>query len=170
MMDDGNNVVVLHDDEFAERVLKARLDTGKSIKRLAREFQVSERAILAALNRALPPLNPETRVRLFKEDLQRLDALATYWHGVAMSGGSGAGSATQLTLRIMERRAALCGLDAPLHARLEIAAQQAPNEPSSTQALLEQLERIVAERPAPACPIIEGGMLVEGEPPKPAPA
>jgi hypothetical protein len=102
---------------------------------------------------------------MFKEDLLRLDELMIHWFAAAKNGSASAANATQLCLRIMERRSALCGLDAPVHSRIEVIEQAAASAESSTAALLKELDRIAAE------PEDSSGLIIEGEvaePPDPA--
>jgi|tagenome__1003787_1003787.scaffolds.fasta_scaffold20537934_2 hypothetical protein len=154
-------VVALHGDaerdERDHEILQLRL-AGLSIRRLAREFKVTDREVLRALERGLPQLTPETRTRMFREDLLRLDELMIHWFAAAKNGSASAANATQLCLRIMERRSALCGLDAPVHWRIEVIEQAAASAESSTAALLKELDRIAAERPDDG-----HGLIIEGE-------
>jgi hypothetical protein len=169
----GGNVVALRDDDLDASILRQRL-AGLSIRRIGKEFKLSDRAVLDALDRALPPLNPEMRTRLFKEDLCRLDELLTHWYAQARNGGA---MATQLCIKIMERRSALCGLDAPATMRMEVIQHGAAEQPNSTQLLLDQLNRIVAERQQLGELVVEteaerdAGCRAEGPPdPPPSPA
>jgi hypothetical protein len=60
--------------EDENRILQLRL-SGLSVRRLAREFKLRETEIIRILDAALPPLNQATKIRLFREDIARLDDL-----------------------------------------------------------------------------------------------
>jgi hypothetical protein len=142
--------------DLDSEVLRLRL-SGMSIKRLAREFKIPEYQILQSLDRSLPPISAETRVRLYREDLCRLDDLLTTFYPAAKSGMQGAAT---VCLRLLERRASMTGADAP--AKIDITIAPAPEEPNSTLRLLAELDRIANERNP-------DGLTIEGEiaePPK----
>jgi hypothetical protein len=61
-----NNVVTLYDDEIDRKVLTLRLN-GIAIRRIGRELKLSDKQVLAALDRGLPTLGPDLRTRLFRE-------------------------------------------------------------------------------------------------------
>lgn len=151
----SDNVLVLHDDEVDRKVLNLRL-AGVAIRRIGRELKLTEKQTLAALDRALPNLSPEMRVRLFREDLARVDELMIYWYTQAKGGSA---TATQLCIKLMERRAHLTGIDAPATARIEVVASATQAE-GSTAMLLRELNRIAAERQA-------SPLILEGEPEPP---
>jgi hypothetical protein len=131
-------------------VLERRL-AGLSIRRLAREFKLSEKAVLDSLDRSLPKLSPELKIRIYREDLQRLEALvAAHW----ASAATGSQSSTQVILRLLERRASMIGADAPT--KIDIVIDQVGQHPTSTDQLLAELDRIAAERQP-------NGLLIEGQ-------
>jgi hypothetical protein len=111
--EDGN-VVALVDDELDRKILELRLN-GLSVHRLAREFGISARSVERSLSRTLPELTPELRVRLFKEDLTRLDEMMVAWYRQAKGGSA---VATGLCIKLMERRSAMIGGEAAT--RIEI--------------------------------------------------
>jgi|SRR4051794_30225341 hypothetical protein len=154
MMDADMNsgVVALYDEEVDRKVLGLRL-AGVSIRRIGRELKLTDKQTLAALDRALPSLSPEMRIRLFREDLARLDELMIYWFGQAKTGSA---TGTALCIKLMERRAHLTGIDAPSHTRVEVLVEAtAQSAENSTAVLLRELNRIAAEQP--------GEVIVEGE-------
>jgi hypothetical protein len=149
MTDSSNNVVDLLD--LDAEILRQRL-AGMSIRRLAREFKIPEYQVLQSLDRSLPPISAETRVRLYREDLARLDDMLTTFYPQAKNGMSGAAT---ICLKLLERRSAMTGADAPQ--RVDVTVVQAPDEdPNSTLRLLAELDRIAAERDDPK--------LIENEP------
>jgi hypothetical protein len=132
----------------ANALLAMRL-SGLSIRRLARHFGCTETTILRVLDEALPPLSNETRVRLYREDIARIDDLLIAFYPRAKQGD---GPAAQIVLRLLERRALMTGTDAPQ--RLDVVVAQATGDApeGSTEALIREIERIAAER---GTPIIE---------------
>jgi hypothetical protein len=148
---DGGNVVILHDDELDQKVLRSRM-AGTSIRRIARELSLTDRQVNASLDRTLPDLSPEMRIRLFKEDLARLDELLVAWFAQAKNGSA---TATGLVIKIMERRSALCGLDQPVAMRMEVIQAGATEQQNSTLVLLEHLNRIAAEHKQPDELVVE---------------
>jgi hypothetical protein len=131
-------------------VLERRL-AGLSIRRLSREFKISEKGILDSLDRSLPQLSPELKIRIYREDLQRLEALISAHWGSAATGSQ---SSTQIILRLLERRAAMIGADSPT--RIDVVIERVGEHPDSTTQLLAELDRIAAERKQPE------GLLIEG--------
>jgi hypothetical protein len=134
-----NAVVDLLD--LDELILHDRMYGGLSIRRLSRKHGISEDQVLKALDRVLPPLSPETRVRLFREDLHRLDEMLAAHYPAARTGS---GSAAQTCLRILERRSAMVGHDCPV--RVDVILEPKADAPNSTQELLDLLNRIAAEQ------------------------
>jgi hypothetical protein len=151
MTDSSQNVVDLLD--LDSEILRQRL-AGLSIRRLAREFNIPEYQVLQSLDRSLPPISAETRVRLYREDLCRLDDLLATFYPQAKNGMQGAAT---VCLRLLERRSAMTGADAPQ--RVDVTVVQAPEDPNSTLRLLAELDRIANERVDPK--------LIEGEVEKP---
>jgi hypothetical protein len=142
-MADSNNVVDLGDQADVDaEILRQRL-SGLSIKRLSRAFGISEGRVLKSLDRSLPKLSPELKVRLYKEDLARLDELLHAFYPLAKTGSS---SAAQTCIKLIERRACMVGSDAPTKVDILVEKRQVTN---STEDLLRELDRIAAERPAP---------------------
>jgi hypothetical protein len=123
-------------------VLSLRL-SGMSIRRLSRHFGCSETTVLDVLDRALPPLSTETRVRLYREDIARIDDLLIAFYPKAKQGD---GPAAQICLRLLERRSAMTGTDAPQRLDVVVAQATADAPAGSTAALLYEIERIANER------------------------
>jgi hypothetical protein len=140
-----NDVVELVTPEDENRILQLRL-SGMSVRRLAREFKLRETEIIRILDAALPPLNQATKIRLFREDIARLDDLLIAFYPEARKGNV---ASAGICLKLLERRAAMVGMDSPV--RIDISAEAVAAEtPRSTAALIEELDRIVAERQRPA--------------------
>lgn len=126
--------------ELDSKILQLRL-AGMSIRRLAKEFRMHNAAVLDSLDRSLPPLDHETRVRLYREDLSRLDDLLMAFYAQAKEGNP---VSAGLCLRFLERRAEMLGSDAPQ--RVDVVLGRKAEQGGSTAKLLEALDRIAAER------------------------
>jgi hypothetical protein len=141
-MHDDQNVVAIRDEEaeLDRKVCRLRL-AGTGIGEIGRALKLSDRAVLRSLNRSLPELTSELRMRLYQEDLLRCDTLIGVWYEQARSGSA---VATSLVVKLMERRASMVGSDS--HTKIELIVPSAKEEPNnSTVALLEALNRIVEE-------------------------
>jgi hypothetical protein len=148
MMDSTNGkrasaVEITSPDECDAQVLHLRL-AGVSVRRIGRQYGLTDKQVLAALDRTLPTLDAEARARYLRESLGQLDELSSWRYGQAKTSAP----AAMLCLRINERKAALLGLDAPAHVRLDpvqIIANAGPQQ-GSTAALIAELDRIAEER------------------------
>jgi hypothetical protein len=150
-----SDVTELVTPEDENRILQLRL-SGLSVRRLAREFKLRETEIIRILDAALPPLSQATRIRLFREDIARLDDLLIAFYPQAKQGNA---AAAGICLKLLERRAAMVGTDAPVRVDA-VVEQAAAAAPQSTAALIEELDRIVRERGRSA-----SGLVIEGGPP-----
>jgi hypothetical protein len=141
----SDNVVDLVPTVDPEAVLQLRY-AGLSIRRLSRHFRCSEKVILDALDAALPQLSQATRIRLYREDLGRIDDLFLTYYPLAKQGQ---GSAAHVCLKLLERKSAMVGHDSPQRLDVHVVAETA-DAPGSTAALIRELERIALERSGPA--------------------
>jgi hypothetical protein len=92
----------------------------------------------AALDRVLPKLDNAARLRYISLDLQRLDALLKTFFARAIEKVDA--QAGLLCVKILERKAALLGLDTPQ--KLDIVQVQAQEGPSSFEKIHEMILRI----------------------------
>jgi hypothetical protein len=156
--DGGNVVEILTPAQRERELLQLRL-SGVSVAELSRRYRLTDRAVLKAIDKQLPALDATTRARYLKQSIATLDLLQSWWTGEAKRSPTACG----LLLKILDQRAQLLGLQAPL--RLDpiqvVNAASAPE--SSTAALLRELDRIAGER-AQGGPVIEA----EAEPEPPA--
>ncbi|MEN6535335.1 MAG: hypothetical protein ABFD89_16845 [Bryobacteraceae bacterium] len=100
-------------------VLDLRM-AGKTYRRIATELGISPAGAFKVLDRALARLRQQTSEvaeRLLQIELERLDALQLAQWDKATDGDL---RAVDAVLRIMERRARLLGLDAPVENRLDV--------------------------------------------------
>jgi hypothetical protein len=152
----SNVVELTTPSERDQQVVALRL-AGVNLARIAREVGLGgTKEVIAALERALPTVDAAYRGRILREELARLDQLQSWWYAAAKTSAS----AAAIVLKIAERRAAMLALDAPQHVRLDPVQVIAGGEPkpSSSEALLRELNRIANERSA-------GGLATEAEPP-----
>jgi hypothetical protein len=147
----SDNIVDLAQAVDPESLLQLRY-CGLSIRRLSRHFRCSEKVILDALDLALPQLSQQTRVRLYREDLGRIDSLFETYYPRAKSGD---GPSAQICLRLLERRAAMCGTDQPQRIDVVVAQANADVPEGSTAALIRELERLADERQQASGVVIE---------------
>jgi hypothetical protein len=106
----------------------------------------------ASLLRMTGTPSPTLRQRTILMELERLDAMQKAHYASAVQG---AVPATVCVLKIMERRAKLLGLDAPVRIDDPLRSDESESG-SDTAALLRELERIAMERGAK-------GAVIEGE-------
>jgi hypothetical protein len=145
MSDDGTNIIELTaPGQRDAKILALRL-AGISVRKIAAEFRMNDAAVLESLDRSLPCLDAHTRARYLRESLAELDELKSWWHVRAKDSAA----AAAIVLKIAERRACMLGLDAPAAQRVEIITSQSGDQTNSTQALIDQLQVIAAERPQP---------------------
>jgi hypothetical protein len=143
MSDSSNVVEILTPADRDRRVLQLKI-AGASVRAIGRQFRMTDKAVLAAVDRGLPTLDSVARARIFKTDLATLDQLQSYWFAQSKNSPI----AANIVLRILERRAQLLGLDSPIRLDpIQIVSNGQPPE-GSTEALLAALNAIARERPA----------------------
>lgn len=113
---------------------------GLTYERIAEALGLSDRSIAwKGVNRALQLTIQEPADELRKIEGERLDALLRAMWPQAMQGK---GWAVDRCLSVMERRARLLGLDAPLKSRIEVITEDA------VDAAIRQLEADLEDRSA----------------------
>lgn len=158
-MTDSKVVEILAPIERDQAILQLRL-SGVSVARLARQYHLTERAVCRILDKLLPVITPETRARYLRESLGTLDQLQSWWTADARSSPAAAG----LLLKIQEQRSTLLGLNAPMRLDpIQIVAAATPERGSSTQDMLDALNRIVRERERKSA-ATENGAVIEHDP------
>jgi len=125
------------DDVRDDFILQERL-SGRSARSISKELRCTVGEVDAALDRVLPKLDNAARLRHISLDLQRLDALLKTFLARAIEKVDA--QAGLLCVKILERKAALLGLDSPQ--KLDIVQVQAQEEPSSFEQLYEMILRI----------------------------
>jgi len=109
-------------DDF---ILQERL-SGRSARSISKELRCSTTEIDEALDRVLPKIDNAAKLRIIALDLDRLDEMLKVFLLRAVEKGD-----TQsglLVVKILERKAALLGLDSPQ--KLDIVQVQAAAEPN----------------------------------------
>ena len=108
------------DDARDDFILQERL-SGRSARSISKELRCTVGEVDAALDRVLPKLDNAARLRHISLDLQRLDALLKTF--LARATEAADAQAGLLCVKILERKAALLGLDTPQ--KLDIVQVQA---------------------------------------------
>jgi predicted transcriptional regulator len=112
---------------------------GMSYKRIAEELGYSSAtAVSSTINKALRELPQEGASNLRKIELERLDQLLDAMWDKAMKGD---GWAVDRCLKIMERRAKLMGIDAPIVTKVEVVSEDVIDKQ------IRQLERQMQQLP-----------------------
>jgi hypothetical protein len=137
-----------------ESVLRARL-AGKSVRRIAHEYGLTIDNVQTIIEKQLPTLDNNLRLRTLQLEIERLDAMQdAIYKSAAVDGDL---QAIAVLLRLQERRAAYLGLDHGLqHPRPLPSDESAQSEGTSTDQLLAELDRIAAEGPAPGLRLVTG--------------
>jgi len=123
-------------DDF---ILQERL-SGRSARSLSKELHCPVSEIDASLDRTLPKLTNEAKRRIIALDLDRLDALLKAFMARAIEKLDA--QAGLLVVKILERKAALLGLDSPQ--KLDIVQVQAAQTPPRHERIREAIMRLTA--------------------------
>jgi len=133
------------DDGRDDFILQERL-AGRSARSISKELRCTVGEVDAALDRTLPQIDNAMRLRHISLDLQRLDALLKTFFARATEAVDA--QAGLLCVKILERKAALLGLDSPQ--KLDVVQIQASEQPSSFDQMKEVIWRIGhPDRPMP---------------------
>jgi len=128
------------DDVRDDFILQERL-SGKSARTISKQLRCTVGEINASLDRTLPTIDNDARRRHVSLDLNRLDGLLETFYKRAIEKEDA--QAGLLCVKIMERKAAMLGLDSPQ--KLDIIQVQAKDAPSSHErikaAIMQMVER-----------------------------
>jgi hypothetical protein len=128
------------DDVRDDYILQERL-SGKSARVISKQLRCTVGEVDAALDRVLPKIDNAARQRHVSLDLNRLDGLLETFYKRAIENVDA--QAGLLCVKIMERKAAMLGLDSPQH--LDIVQVQAQDAPSGHErikaAIMSMVER-----------------------------
>jgi len=139
------------DDGRDDFVLQERV-SGRSARSIAKQLNLTVGEVNASLDRTLPQIDNAMRLRHISLDLQRLDELLKVFFARATEKADA--QAGLLVVKILERKAALLGLDQPQ--KLDVIQVQAQEAPSSFDRIREAIYSVARGQPGP--PVSEGGV------------
>ena len=122
------------DDVRDDFILQERL-SGKSARSISKELRCTVGEVNASLDRTLPTIDNDARRRHVSLDLNRLDGLLETFYKRAIENVDA--QAGLLCVKIMERKAAMLGLDSPQ--QLDIVQVQAQKEPSQHERIAKAI-------------------------------
>jgi hypothetical protein len=122
------------DDVRDDFILQERL-SGKSARAISKQLRCTVGKVDAALDRVLPKIDNDARRRHVSLDLNRLDGLLETFYKRAIEKEDA--QAGLLCVKIMERKAAMLGLDSPQ--QLDIVQVQAQKEPSQHERIAKAI-------------------------------
>jgi hypothetical protein len=125
------------DDVRDDFILQERL-SGKSARAISKQLRCTVGEVDAALDRVLPKIDNDARRRHVSLDLNRLDGLLETFYKRAIENVDA--QAGLLCVKIMERKAAMLGLDSPQ--KLDVIQVQAKDAPSRHERIREAILRI----------------------------
>src|SRR5262245_30075939 len=127
-------------DDRDDFILQATLD-GHSARSLSKQLRCTVGEIHAVLDRVLPMIDNEERMRHIALDLQRLDQLLAVFLERAIKDKDQPSG--MLCVKILERKAALLGLDQPT--KLDVISITPKQTPDSVDRIREAIERVARE-------------------------
>jgi hypothetical protein len=127
----------ISDDGRDDFILQERL-AGRSARSISKELRCTVGEVNAALDRTLPQIDNAMRLRHISLDLQRLDELLKVFFARAIETVDA--QAGLLCVKILERKAAMLGLDTPQ--KFDIAQVQAQEAPQGHDRIFEMIMRI----------------------------
>ena len=130
------------DDVRDDYILEQRI-SGKSARAISKELRCTVGEVDAALDRVLPKIDNAARLRYISLDLNRLDVLLQTFSKLAIEKEDT--QAGLLCVKILERKAALLGLDSPQ--KLDIVQLQAQQAPSSYEQMRQTLLNFFDQQP-----------------------
>src|SRR6516225_6940943 len=130
------------DDVRDDYILEQRI-SGKSARAISKELRCTVGEVDAALDRVLPKIDNAARLRYISLDLNRLDVLLKTFSKLAIEKEDP--QAGLLCVKILERKAALLGLDSPQ--KLDIVQLQAQQAPSSYEQMRQTLLNFFDQQP-----------------------
>jgi DNA-binding CsgD family transcriptional regulator len=151
-----SNIVEFHDRD--QQMFELRLQ-GASIRSIARQFRISEQQVQATVARMCTPLTVQLRAHTFELELERLDQLQKAFFTDAQKGDP---AAAAITLKILERRACMMGIDAPRADPMQLIAEANPVKKTTTDRIEAALKRLRYD------PGYGGSPDADDEPPEPA--
>jgi hypothetical protein len=130
-------------DDRDDMILEARI-VGTSVRTIAKRFAITSREVEAVIDRKLDcTLDNDLRMRVVKLDLARLDALGSCFFVKAIKDKDT--QAGLLCCKLLERRAALLGLDSPT--RIDVVQVSAPPPQQEFDRIFDAIVGIAASGP-----------------------
>jgi hypothetical protein len=123
-------------------ILQERL-SGRSARSISKELHCTTADVDASLDRTLPKITNEAKRRIIALDLDRLDELLKVFFTRAIEKVDA--QAGLLVVKILERKAAMLGLDSPQ--KLDVVQVQAQKEPTQHERIRAAIMRMVNEAP-----------------------
>ena len=117
--------------------------SGRSARSISKELHCTTADVDASLDRTLPKITNDAKRRIIALDLDRLDELLKVFFTRAVEKVDA--QAGLLAVKILERKAALLGLDSPQ--KLDVVQVQAVKEPSRHEKIREAIMRITDQQP-----------------------
>jgi hypothetical protein len=130
------------DDARDDFILQERL-SGRSARSISKELHCPVSEIDESLDRTLPKITNEAKRRIIALDIDRLDELLKVFFARAVENVDA--QAGLLVVKILERKAALLGLDSPQ--KLDVVQVQAQKEPSEHDRIKEAIMRVANSAP-----------------------
>src|SRR5215831_10507138 len=122
------------DDARDDFILQERL-SGRSARSISKELHCPVSDIDASLDRTLPKITNDAKRRIIALDLDRLDELLKVFFNRAVEKIDA--QAGLLVVKILERKAALLGLDSPQ--KLDIVQIEAQKQPSQHERIRDTI-------------------------------
>jgi hypothetical protein len=113
---------------------------GKTLRVLAREFEVSVMEVERGIDRCLPPFTTQNQMRAYKRELQKLEDIGAKYHALAMANDTNTEFA-HIYARINERRCAMSGWSS-INVRLDPFAAQVKEQPSQHEKIRDAIFRL----------------------------
>jgi hypothetical protein len=137
-----SSVVELVDlDERDQDIFDQRL-AGKSIRAIARQFRISMKEVDNIVEAHCTPVTLEQKAKAYELELMRIDQMQLAAYEKARKGNI---SAIMAVAKLMERRAAMIGYEAPVrHDPIQVLAQATPV--TSTERIQLVLDQLVEQK------------------------
>jgi DNA-directed RNA polymerase specialized sigma24 family protein len=130
------------DDARDDFILQERL-SGRSARSISKELHCTTADVDASLDRTLPKITNEAKRRIIALDLDRLDELLKVFFARAVEKVDA--QAGLLVVKILERKAALLGLDSPQ--KLDVVQVQTSAEPTQYEKIRDAIMRVADSAP-----------------------
>lgn len=124
-------------DDHDDYILQETLD-GKSARAIGKQLKCTVGEVHTVLDRVLPTIDNEARLRHIMLDLQRLEQLLAVFLKRAIEDKDQPSG--MLCVKILERKAALIGIDSPT--RIDVLSLQVPLKEQGHDRVRLAIERI----------------------------